>query len=304
MGSKWFTVKLLDTVIINPFEASLKERVGFSDDNRPNEEIVTKVTIDRIGFSVITTPTTKRPQYAKLYDSLVKYITHIEEEHQRIGRLKDISIIDSEPFILIDLLFDKIMSLREDAMEGKEGVTQTIDIDPKTVPNDVIGATAIAVDVSRFAKVEAEGSGRLYVMAKNIRKAHQDNINNFETLLKMRTGFSKENLPSRTEESVITDIPSYLFIVTAIPTTTTKFNEIIKGLIHETDSGKVTKKTGLLIKAMNNPKDPEVEDIVRVKDGKIFVSIRGLRNSLDTLRKKNTEKGLKFEILPLHDPSY
>ena len=302
--SKLFMVKLLDAVIIDPFESSLKEKTGFSDDARPSKETVTNVAVDRINFSIYTTPSTKRPQYAKLYDSLVKYVTHVEEEHQRVGRLKDISVIDSEPCILIDLLFEKIQSLRDEATEGKEGVTQSIDVDPKTMPDDIKTATAMAVNATQFAKIDVEGSGRLYLIAKEIKKAHQENITMFETLLKARSGFSKDNTPATTEQIVITDIPSYLFIVTAVPTTSTSFGDIINGLIYEAPTGKVTRKTGLLIRAREDPKDLMVEGLVKRNDGKTFVSLAGLKSTLARLRGENTAKSLKFEILPLHDPGY
>ena len=103
---------------------------------------------------------------------------------------------------------------------------------------------------------------------------------------------------------MITDIPSYLFIVTAVPTTSTSFGDIINGLIYEAPTGKVTRKTGLLIRAREDPKDLMVEGLVKRNDGKTFVSLAGLKSTLARLRGENTAKSLKFEILPLHDPGY
>ena len=92
--------------------------------------------------------------------------------------------------------------------------------------------------------------------------------------------------------------------MTAVPTTTTSFGDIINDLIYEAPTSKITKKTGLLIRARDDPKDLMVKELVKRNDGKTFVSLVRLKSTLARLHEENTAKSLKFEILPLHDPGY
>jgi len=299
---KHYITPLLDSLIINSFEDDLKKRTGFSDSNPPQKETETEIIVDRISFTVITSPSTKRPQYTLVYEEVTNYVSHLIEEHQRIGRIKDITRIDNEPYISLNLLIEKIKNTIENAKVGKEGIKQKITYDEETVSKDIINATALAVNVSRTNKIDVEGSARIYLMAKQIHDAYSENIKRFEELIKLRTGFSKENIPDESKEIIITEIPKYLFLVKVIPTVTTSFTKIINNLVYETPTGKITEKTGILIKARENAETPMAEGLMIEKDKKKFVSLTRFSEYLEKLKQENTEKTIRFEIQALHDP--
>jgi len=300
--AKYYMVPLLENIIIEPFETDLKQKTGFSDQNPPKNEIHTDLIVDRIKFTVITSPSIKRPQYTLVYDEIKEYVSHLIEEHQRVGRIKDITKINNEPYISLNLLIEKIKSSIENAKIGKEGIKQKIFYDKETIPKDILNSTALAVNISRTNRIDIDGSARIYLVAKQIYNAYIENIKRFEELIKLRTGFSKENIPDERKEVIITEIPEYLFLVKVIPTLTTSFTKVINSLIYETPTGKITEKTGILIKARENFITTTTDGLIIEKDKKKYVSLTRFAEYLEEIKKENTEKTIRFEIEPLHDP--
>jgi hypothetical protein len=297
-------IPMLENFVIEPFERDLKRKTGYNDFNIPDKEVETEITVDRIKFIVITSPTTKRPQYSFVYEKINDYVTHLIEEHQRIGRIKDITSIDGNPYLSVDLLIERIKETIENAKTGKEGINQKITFDLESVSKDVINSNALAINVNRINKMQDDGSARIYLMAKFIHEAYVENIKRFEELIKMRTGYSKENMPEETKDIIFTDIEDYLFLVKVIPTTNLSFSKIINTLVHETPSGKITEKTGLLIKAREGIEDPKIEGRVIKKGDKKFISLSGFQDLLTEVKEENTEKSVRFEISALHNPYF
>jgi len=301
--SKYYIIPLLENFVIDPFEDGLKKKTGFNDFNPPKEETQTDITIDRIKFTIITSPSTKRPQYALVYDDIKNYVEYLITEQQRLKRIKDITNINNEPFISLNLLIEKIKNSIENAKVGKEGIKQRIVYDEDKIPKDIKDVTGFALNISRITTPDIDGSARIYVMAKKINEEYHENIKRFEELIKVRTGYSKENIPDERKEVIITEIPDYLFLVKIIPNVTPSFAKIINNLIYETPTGKITEKTGILIKAQKGVNDPIIEEIMVEKDKKKYVSLPRFSEYLNRIKEENTEKTIRFEIQALHDPA-
>ncbi|MCX8202234.1 MAG: hypothetical protein N3G74_00260 [Candidatus Micrarchaeota archaeon] len=289
-------IPLLEDFAIEPFESGLKEKSGYSDANPPKCETESVIKVDGIKFRVISTPTTKRPQYSLAYEQIIDYTCHLIEEHKRIGRIKDITLIDRKPFVSLDLLIEKIKSVIESVKVGKEGITQKIEYDANNIVTDVVNTPSFALDISKTNDPDIRGSARIYLMAKSIKSDYEEIKKKFENLIKERTGYSKDNLPEKRKDIIMTDVPGYAILVKIIPTVNISFSKIVNSLIYETPSGKITEKTGLLIKAMYNAEEPKLEGLIIKKGDKKFVSLEGFSSLLESIKEENKERTVRFEI--------
>lgn len=290
-------IPLLEEFAIEPFESGLKKMTGFSDENIPKKETEKVIKVDRINFIVISSPTTKRPQYSLAYEKIIEYVNHLIEEHQRVGRMKDLTLIEGKPFVSLDLMIEKIKAEIEAAKIGKEGITQKIEFEQNTIPEEILNTPSFALDISRTNDPKIDGSARIYLMAKSIKEDYEEIKKKFETMVKDRTGYSKENIPDERKDIIITDVPGYAILVKVIPTVNLSFTKIINSLIHETPTGKITEKTGILIKAKNDILTPLTEGIIVKKGERRFLSLEGFSEVLTKLREENKEKTVRFEIM-------
>ncbi|MEM4590103.1 MAG: hypothetical protein QXK21_02450 [Candidatus Micrarchaeia archaeon] len=290
-------IPLLEEFAIEPFESALKRMSGYSDTNPPEKETKKTIKIDGIKFNVLSAPTTKRPQYALAYEHIVEYTKHLINEHKRIGRIKDLTLIDGIPFVSLDLMIEKIKSTIESVKIGKEGVTQKIEYDKNDFAEEVLKTPSFALDISRTNDPSISGSARIYLMAKSIKQDYEEIKTKFESMVKDRTGFTKNNIPDERTDVIMTDVPGYAILVKVIPTINISFAKIMGSLIHETSTGKITEKTGVLIKAKNDIIEPKVEGIIVKKGDKKYVSLEGFSSLLEDLKEENKEKTVRFEII-------
>ncbi|MCS7109429.1 MAG: hypothetical protein NZ903_01375 [Candidatus Micrarchaeota archaeon] len=289
-------IPLLEEYAIEPFESGLKRMSGYSDTTPPINEVETEIKVDDIKFKVISTPTTKRPQYSLVYEQIIEYTNHLIEEHQRVGRIKDVSLIEGKPYVSLDLLLEKIRSIVESVKITKEGITQKIEYNERKIPLEILKASSIALDLSRTNDPTVSGSAKIYLMAKSIKSDYEKFKRDFENLVKERTGFSSQNIPDERKDIIITDIPECAILVKVIPIINISFSKIINQLIYETPKGKVTEKTGILIKAKEEREIDKYKELIVRKGGKQFVSLIEFSRLLQKLKEENMERSVRFNI--------
>jgi len=273
----------LQNEVIKPFEAALKESTGFDNDNRPDAETETQKDLDGIMFTVTSKPTNKRPSYSEVFENLQRDLTVIEAEYAKGDKKKGVLTIEDQAYISVDFLLEKIDGLQGEVKAAI--VEQTIEVD-----GEVDLPAKVAVPIRDYGSLEA-GTGRMYVMAKNLVKEISDEtVKPFEAALKEASGYSKENMPEGTERTY-QQIDDCLFKVMSVPKSTISYGQIINGLVKgKSAKGNVTKTTGDLIKIQEDVDSPAYE--VRTRDGQKYVSMESLKNRVNELTSENTKPSL------------
>jgi hypothetical protein len=153
----------LGEYILSPFKKGVCARTGYSDSNRPGEKVVTPVSItDEIVFEVTTTSTTKNPAYSEVTANFGNYLAFLAGQYAEKIPRKGILTVNDEPFVSVDDLTAKLDELRENSLEGKEGVSQGI----KLVKPEVLVEKAPEVCTIVFGRdysALTEYNARLYV---------------------------------------------------------------------------------------------------------------------------------------------
>lgn len=282
--------------IIGRFESTLKEKTGFSDENRPAAAETVKFTLDNISFPVTIKPTTKRPSYKGMYIELSNYLKVLKQEQEKRLRREGILTIDGQAYVSVDLLIDYITTLRNSLTEGTEGVSFSINYEiPDSLVELVEKWKKLEIDPMHDYGTLRSGNGIVYVQMNKLKEAWSTEfIIPFDNNLYAMAGYNEGEVPSEKIEAKY-QIGNYYFYVILEPYSSTSYAEIIKGLIHSTE--RITKKTGDLIKIQRNISDPELAIYnQKMKDGKKYISLDGLIQRLSDLLKKNTTREVRKRI--------
>jgi hypothetical protein len=282
-------ISFLENEVIKPFEAALKEKTGFSDENIPDIAATKKLNLDGIVFSITSEPTTKRPSYGEIYEKLTTYLNIINEEYDQGTRKEGVITIDSLPYISAENILTKILEWKDEVLD--RGVKQTIKFKlPEEIEDENLKSLAVGlVDYSAINPATA----RTYVRAKIMKLDAAEIISDFEGKLKDQTGFSKENLPENTENSWV-QAGDYLFKIQSVPYPSTSYGKIINDLAKSSDNLKSAGDLCLML----DGKEALLENIyeIRTRDDSKYISLRSLQSRISKLTEKNTENTLGQKI--------
>ena len=110
-----------------PFEESLFEETGYSDQNRPEEEIWHDIQIGRKTFRVKTKPTTKTPAYKEVITGFSQYVDFLLEQREEEDALRrGVRRLDENLYVDLGVLEDKLERDKSASLSGKEGVEQGV----------------------------------------------------------------------------------------------------------------------------------------------------------------------------------
>jgi len=289
-------VPILQKCVINPMEATLKMLPGFDVDNPPKPSPhVFRHTLDDVLFNVTTTATTKTPSYQEVYDDLRSYLKHLHEEKEAGKAVPCVRTIDGNLYVSLDDVMAHIREYKARVLEST--ISQSLEYKaPGQLEAERLDR--LVVPVQNYGLL-MPGSGTMYVRAVNfVEEAKGRAIKPFEAKLKEATGYSKANIPRETVPSYI-QVGDHLFYMQNIPSRNPDYNGIVNALVYETETGKVTKKTGELVLARDGVPDPRLESYApRVRDGETYVSLPGIRQRIETLTLALTKHELRQPITP------
>lgn len=281
-------MSFLENEVIKPFEAALKEKTGFSDENIPVAATTKKLNLDGIVFSITSEPTTKRPSYGDIYEKLTTYLSIVEQEYNQGTRKEGVLTIDSMPYIAVENVLNKILEWKDEVLD--KGVKQTINFKlPEEIEDENLKSLAVGlVDYSVINPANA----KTYVRAKMMKQDAAEITGDFEGKLKEQTGFSKENLPENTENSWV-QVGDYLFKIQSVPYPSTSYGKVINNLV-KSDKPKSAGDFCLIL----GGKEALLENIydIRIRDDSKYVSLASLNSRINELKTINTENTLSQKI--------
>ena len=294
-AQSYFKVKHMDNpkledLVLGPFEKALKEKTEYDDNSPPAKETVSNFKFDSATFTIVSSPSTKRPSYKDICTNLNKFI-EVLVKYKENAKVPGIITIENEYHLQLQAIMDKIKEWKDNVTSG--GVSQSISYE---CDEKIKGCSSIPIDILHsYVKVDEENS-LVYIKSDIVYNWNKENIiTPFEKKLKERIEYTKENAPAETKYDII-PIEEYFFQLITVPTTEVKYGEILNGLIYDTPGGKVTKKTGVLTKILRGAEDGELSKIKKVRDGQIYISIDWLSQKIKDLTAEATDKNIRQSI--------
>lgn len=273
--------------VIKPFEDELRAYTGLSDENIPNSENTVSCRLGDVEFSMVCTPTEKRPSYKDVFLNLRTYLDEIKTGYQDGIRRKGVITIKEEPYVSLLNVISRIAEKQEEVK--RKGVK--ISIERTKIP-ELEKSSILAVPLGSMDLTEK--GARLYLKADMLEKNYKSVIKGFENSLVELTGYSNKNVPEETEH-MWESLGGHLFHVKSIPYSSTSYGKIMKNLVRE---GKTAKTTGDLVLIENRADDHRLEKYsVRVRDSVPFVSVNGMFDRMDEIMEKETK--LKVRQKPI-----
>ncbi len=142
---------------------------GYNDENRPAEKVTTTPLPigQELEFSVLTKLTTKKPAYSQVNDEFGNYLSFLLEQYKKRIVRKDVITIDDEPYVSISDLLGKLNSDLKTLLEGREGVSQSLEL---VKPTELLAKIPQTVSIvfGRNYSALTDYNGRIYVEALNL----------------------------------------------------------------------------------------------------------------------------------------
>ncbi len=127
--------KVVVSNVIDPFKQGLLGRIGYSDDNRPKGQTVSRVGVGDVRFNVTTTPQDKSPSYKEVNETFGEYLEFLSEQHGSDVKRKGIRTFEGSAYVDVDVVLEKLNELNEESRRGKSGINQKIEV---ASPEDVV----------------------------------------------------------------------------------------------------------------------------------------------------------------------
>ncbi len=169
------------------FEAGLFERTGYDDGHRPTGAEESVIDAGK-RFLVTTRPTTKTPAYGDVVAGFSAYLDFLLE--QRVGEealRRDVLMLDGEVYVSLGLLEEKMQSLREECLSGKDGVSQSVKgylSNGELVEPDGSGPGFLAIGMGTDYGPLTSENGESYWIAVNMLKAWKPLADGFKEEVK------------------------------------------------------------------------------------------------------------------------
>jgi len=241
--------KDVSKILISPFEDAVCVATGYTDSNRPAAETSSIVPVSQdIAYKVTTTPTTKRPLYKEVNESVKGYLDVLLEQYTRDIRRKDIMTIDDQPYVAVNDVLKYIDGELSAHLEGKEGIEQKLELaSPAVLVADI--PQSVVIVVGRDYSAMTDSNARTYEGARKFLKEGNAQARRF-----------KEDLLSDSLATIGSDVTEVValaypfedvsFIHQLEPRKPTLHKDILYALIKEKPKKITTKSTmGDLVRA-------------------------------------------------------
>ncbi len=288
------TLPLVDK-IIQPFTEMNKQRTGFTNGYRPDEETMQSYDYGSVKVNVKTTPTTLKTNYKAVVEETEEFLKFIARDYEAGRSRKGVLTINNQTYLSLDDAINKIKQLKESALEGKEGVNQEVRVEAhEGIEKE--GLEKVVFKLGQAYSAQTDENAADHARATALKKAIKEGFYKpFITKLKEMTGYDTDNLPEETVQEYIR-AGDYLFPVQIIPKESVKYAKIIDSLIKPYNK-KITPSTGELVKLQEGMMDNELARYdPRKREGKTFVRLETLRQRMDELRADYTSKGCTYKI--------
>lgn len=288
------TLPLLEK-IISPFEAMNKERTGYSNDNRPEEEVVDQHEYGKVNLFVKTTPTTLKTNYKAVIEETENFLKFVAKDYSEGRSRKGLLTINQEPYIALSNVIETIQALKNTALEGKEGISQKMWAEaPEELAHQ--GLEKVVFKIGQDYSQPTPENAADYVRADALKKHIMANFYNpFLEEIKMQTGFSKDNLPQGTTDDFVR-VGNYLFPVQIIPKESVKYAKIIDALIKPLNI-RITPTTGELIKLREGIMTEALEAYApKSREGEVYVRLERVMERIRDIKAGLTEQNCAFKI--------
>lgn len=262
----------LGKLVVDPFEDALKTKTGYSEENRPEKKTYTPITVGRFKFGVVTTPTTRRPNYGDVFDKLVDYVSEVRIDAKK-KEIEDITLVDGVGYCIpaADLLGKIDGWLAKDPT-----VKQEIELPRSETPNMVV--VPFRYDFGELSENVAD----VYLKtARLVDELRREVVAPFERALKAETGYDKENLPKFTETKWI-PIGDTMLRVLSVPYSSPRYGDVVKLVTAE-------------LKGITDGKHRVGYKVQNIA-GKPSVAMKSVVDRLNTQLKDHTEPALRQEI--------
>jgi hypothetical protein len=298
--------KILEKYIIDNFKKGIRNDIGFSDENRPDNRVETFLKIGNdIEIAVYTTPTTKRPAYEKIKKGFENYLNFLLEEYEKGVSREGVITIKNEPYVSVSILIKKLNNDVANLLEGREGIRQELEIKrPLIIPEGDFKVVPIVFgrDYSQISETNA----RAYINALNLIKTGEKRTTGYkegEEIIKrfkmLLLDDSLQILGGEPKEPTALTYPyeNYVFIHQLEPRTIYSHKEIIDSLIKEPPKelkknsriGDLKKVELMLLKNLDDVLkkkgliDEEfISDYKPVRRGDdVFVKLKGVKKRLE-----------------------
>lgn len=304
--------KELTSLVVSPFTKSIYDQIPYSDDNRPEDEVVKTIDIsDKISFDVTVKPTFKRPAYARIIEDVENYLEQRELDYKQGKKVQGILTINDEPFILAEDVITKVVNLMSEYREGKEGVSRTIAV---RAPDDLINNvpdSLVVVFGQDYGKLTQQNA-QAYLKAKSLIKESDANAREYKALM------LEESLKQIGTDSV-SSVSSILYAYGDVafehqlePRATPRHKDVVEALIKAVPE-KITKRSraGDLAVAVQLTDQDKIDFYrtkglisnawmdhyaPRIRDGKAFISLRALRTSIQRYREEFVTEGVEQNL--------
>ncbi len=266
--------------VINPFETSLKESCGYSDNNIPKKETTESVSAGNWEFSVRATPTTKRAGYKEIVEDVQDFLETRFDLYTNGERPMGITTIDNEPYIAVRAVRDKIKQARGSG--APKGVRLKITERPPILPS-----TSMVVPLGMDHSKLTEGNTMRYLEALNLNNNYANFIEGFERDLLGLTGFSDE-FPPEEMEHMYKRLGEHVFHVKSVPYSSMSWGKVLGGL--EKAPPKRNPENGGDLTLINEGiRVPRLEAYqTRTRQGEPIIQLNTLLSRLDDLKDDNT----------------
>ncbi len=284
-------VDMLKSMIIGPFEKALKEDTSYNNENIPKAKIALEKRIGNHNFKFDIKPSTN-PKYGEVYDEMNQYLSELGRGNSEGRRRDGVRTTEEGTYILLDDVIDNLNTSIDNNTEP------SVEIKIKTSngkDSQQLTRTVLELDYTRdYSIVKGEGAGhnaRNYIEAKKIVKNVESVITKpFDAAVKEQTGFSKENIPADVEYSK-NSVGNVLCYVVSSPSDSVKYAKVMDGFINHIEvlSEETTKQKSAM---------PELKRL----DGRAYVNLANLTETLDALKDNNTTETLRQNVKYLRKP--
>lgn len=281
--------------IIQAFENTNKEKTGYKNSIRPNEEIIHKYSYGDVSVSVKTKPTTLKTNYKTVFEETEGFLQFILNDYLAERQRKGVITIENQIYVSLDDVISKIQELKTKALEGKQGISQEVELEAS---EEIIqeGLEKVIYTLGKDYSIVTQENAIDYARAKSLKKEITENFyKKFITELKKRTGCSDGCFIMETKQEFVR-AGDYLFPVQIIPKESIRYAKIIDDLIKPYKK-KITPNTGELIRLKEDQMDENLEAYApRIRNGETYIRLEALMQKLSYLRKKHSKRGCSYKI--------
>jgi hypothetical protein len=297
--------------LVEPFKGALCAATGYDDDNRPAYPVTDLIPAGGgIVYGVTTEPTTKRPAYSKVNESLKEYVDVLVDQYERGIRRKDILTVNEEPYVAVEDLMVTIQEDLENILDGKEGVKQSVHlVNPDEAVEEVPESISITLGRDYSALTEfhatmyetakrfvAQGNAQANAYKKKIKKDSVDTLGDTpDDVVALAYAFENLTFVHQLEPRFTPKHKDILYaFIKEKPkrfTKRSKFGDFVKAqMLVDKGEAKVLEDKGLVDSAFRETYQP-----IRRKE-KVFVRLYGLRDKLEEYYKRITTDSLEQNV--------